>query len=297
PAVRAELDRLGLVAVTQAKEVDDLRGYALSVAAARRAAIDGDAALRRTALATGPAAGALPLPGVSVVLSSMRADHIDACLEYLAGQTYPELEVLVGLHGYEVDDAQRHRWAERLRCPLRVVRFDAELPFGAVLGRLTRLAGGELVTKVDDDDHYGRHHVTDLVLAWHTSGADVVAKGARFVHFPELGQTIDRAWAAPELFNVTPAGGTILAGRGTLARIGGWSHSSKHVDEDLLIRVRSAGGLVYRTHALEYSYVRRTTGHTFDTRIDHLAEQGERVYPGLPRELIDPDPVQLDRTE
>ncbi|MPZ27365.1 MAG: hypothetical protein GEV12_13375 [Micromonosporaceae bacterium] len=292
-AVRAELDRLGVVAVAHAKEVDDLRGYALSVAASRRATIDGDAALRRTELAAaGAGSGALPLPGVSVVLSSMRAEHIDVSLGYLAGQTYPALEVLVGLHGYEVDGATRDRWAGLLRCPLRVVPFPAELPFGAVLGRLTRMADGELVTKLDDDDHYGRHHVTDLLLAWHTSGADVVAKGARFVHFPELAQTIDRAWAAPELFNVTPAGGTILASRGALAQVGGWSHSSKHVDEDLLIRVRSAGGLVYRTHALEYSYVRRTTGHTFVTRIDDLAEQGERVYPGLPREIIDPDPVR-----
>jgi hypothetical protein len=288
PATRAGLDRLGLVTVDDPKEVDDLRGYALSVQAARRATIAGDAALRRTALA---GEGVLPLPGVSVVLSSMRPDHIEQCLGYLARQTYPALEVLVGLHGYEVGEPTRRRWAGTVPFPLRVVPCPRDLPFGAVLGRLTRMADGELVTKVDDDDHYGPHHVTDLVLAWHTSGADVVAKGARFVHFPERDQTIDRAWAAPELFNVTPAGGTMLASRGTIQRFGGWSHSSKHVDEDLLIRVRSAGGLVYRTHALEYSYVRRSAGHTFVTELDELAAQGERIYPGLPREIVDPDPV------
>jgi hypothetical protein len=284
PPTREALDELGVVTVAHAKEVDDLRGYALSVAASRRMAIAADPALRRTALA---GEETLPLPAVSMLLSSMRSEHVENCLRYFTDQTYPALELLVGLHGYELPAETSQRWQSMLPYPVRVVPFPAELPFGAVLGRLSRMADGELVTKLDDDDHYGRHHVTDLVIAWHTSGADVVAKGSRFVHFPELGETIDRAWAAPEVFNVTPAGGTMLLSRSTLQQLGGWSHSPKHVDTDLLIRVKSAGGLVYRTHGLEYVYVRRTTGHTFVTNIDELAQQGERVYHGLPREIID----------
>jgi hypothetical protein len=286
PAVRGELDTLGLVSVRHAKEVDDLRGYALSVAASRRMAVSGDAVLRRTPLG---GAGMLPLPTVSVVLSSMRSDYVEGCLRHLAGQTYPALELLVGLHGYDVPEQTRERWRAMLGFPVRVVPFSAQLTFGAVLGRLSRMADGELLTKMDDDDHYGPHHLADLVIAWHTSGADVAAKGSRFVYFPELDQTIDRAWAAPEIFNVTPAGGTLLLARSTLQQLGGWSHSSKHVDTDLLIRVKSAGGLVYRTHALEYVYVRRTTGHTWITEIEELIDQGEHVYDGLPEEIIRPD--------
>jgi hypothetical protein len=286
PAVRAALDAQGLVAVRDPKEVDDLRGYALSVEASRRALIAGDATLRRTALA---GEGTLPLPTVSVVLSSMRADHIESCLGHLAAQTYPALEVLVGLHGYEVEPSTEEKWRATLRVPLRITTFPAELPFGAVLGRLSRMADGELITKVDDDDHYGRQHVADLVIAWHTSGADLAAKGSRFVHLPDREQTIDRAWAAPELFNVTPAGGTLLLARSTLQQVGGWSHAPRHVDTDLLNRVKAAGGLVYRTHALEYVYVRRTAGHTWVTELDELVAQGERTYQGLPPEILRPD--------
>ena len=285
PDTRRRLAAWGLVAVADPAEVSDLRGYALSVAAARRMAVTGDAALRRTALG---GEGALPLPTVSVVLSSMRPEHIDACLGYLAAQTYPAMEVVVGLHGYDVSEETRQRWRALLRCPFRVVTFPPELTFGAVLGRLSRIAEGELVTKVDDDDRYGRHHLADLVIALHTSGADLAAKGSRFVHLPEAGETIDRAWAAPELFNVTPAGGTLLLPRSTLAEIGGWSHSSKHVDTDLLKRLRGAGGLVYRTHALEYVYVRRRTGHTWVTDLAEITAQAERIYPGLPGEILEP---------
>jgi hypothetical protein len=231
----------------------------------------------------------MPLPAVSVLLSSMRPDHVETCLDYLAGQTYPALEVLVGLHGYEVAEPIRQRWQDRLPFPVRIRSFPAGLTFGEVLGQLSRIAEGELVAKVDDDDHYGAHHVTDLVIAWHTSGAEVAAKGSRFVHLPETGETIDRTWTAPEVLDATPAGGTLLLARSTLAQVGGWSHSSRHVDTDLLIRVKAAGGLVYRTHALEYVYVRRTAGHTWHTEIEELVAQGERVYKGLPEQIIRPD--------
>ena len=285
PAIRARLVDLDLVAVADPKEVADLAGYALSVAASRRMAIAADPALRRTALGGD---GAVPLPAVSVVLSSRRADHLRVCLEHLATQTYPAWEVLVGLHGCHVPEEVRQGWHARLPVPLRVFDFNAEDTFGAVLGRLSRSADGELITKVDDDDLYGANHLTDLLLAWHTSGADVAAKGSRFVHFPERDQTIDRAWTAPEIFNVTPAGGTLLLARSTLQQFGGWSHAPKHVDTDLLIRVRSAGGLVYRTHGLEYVYVRRSEGHTWSADLEDIAAQGEQVYPGLPPEIIRP---------
>jgi hypothetical protein len=284
PVLRRTLTALGVVAVPTTAEVTDLNGYALSVAAARNAAITHDAALRRTPLG----GGTLPLPAVSVVLSSMRAEDVETCLRYLATQTYPALEIVVGLHGYDVAPQTRQRWQALVPVPLQVLSFPVHLTFGMVLGRLSSSCSGDLITKVDDDDHYGPNHVTDLVIAWHTSGADLSAKGARFVHFPELDETIDRAWAAPEVFNVTPAGGTMMLARSTLAQVGGWSHSSKHVDADLLRRIRAAGGIVYRTHALEYVYVRRTAGHTFVTDMETLTEQGEGIYPGLPEQLIRP---------
>lgn len=288
PSVRAALDDLDLVTVAAATEVDDLPGYALSAEAARRMAVTGDAALRRTALNPTGHGGDLTAPPVSIVLSSMRAEHVEDCLGYLAAQTYPALEVVVGLHGYDVPPDTVDRWRERVPFSLRVVPFPTDRPFGAVLGGLSQTADGDFVTKVDDDDHYGPHHVTDLVIAALTTGADVTAKGARFVHLPDRGETVDREWAAPENFNSTPAGGTLLLSRAVLQGAGGWSHSSKHVDLDLLTRVKDAGGVVYRTHALEYAYVRRAKGHTFDTGIDRMLEEAGRVYRGLPEGIVRP---------
>lgn len=89
----------------------------------------------------------------------------------------------------------------------------------------------------------------------------------------------------------------MLLGRADLARVGGWSHSSRHVDTDLLARIRSAGGLVYRTHAMEYVYVRRDTG-AVDTSQRHnvtaanLADAGARV-PDDPGLVADGDRIRM----
>jgi hypothetical protein len=280
---RASLEELDLVTVATPSAVTDLSGYRLSVDASRRAMITGDPALRATALGS---SSRLRLPTVSVIVSSQRPDGIGACIGYLSAQTYPDFEVIVGTHGYVADEDTAERWSAALHAPLRVVSLPARLTLGEVLGRLTRMADGELITKVDDDDHYGADHLTDLMLAWHSSGGDLVAKGARFVHLPDFDRTIDRGWAAPEGYNVTPAGGTLMLSRSTLAHAGGWSESSRHVDSDLLARVRSRGGVTYRTHGLEYVYVRRTGGHTWETTMDELTGQARQVYKGLPREII-----------
>ncbi|HEY6739023.1 MAG TPA: glycosyltransferase family A protein, partial [Actinopolymorphaceae bacterium] len=290
--VRSRLSDLGLEVVDDPAHVSDLHGYQHSLAASRSAAIRADPVLRHTALAYRP--GRLPLPTISVLIASKRASDVLTCLEYFTGQTYPAYEVIVGTHGYVLDDADvaelRARLAER-DVPLRLVPIPEEHTLGEVLGTLSRRADGELLAKVDDDDHYGPEHLTDLLLASRSSGADLVAKSARFVHLADDGVTVDRTWAAVEAFDVMPAGGTLMLSRAVLQSCGGWSTSPRHVDADLLTRIRSIGGVTYRTHGLGYVYVRRGEGHTWQADSTALRESGELLYDGLPTEVLSGGPL------
>ncbi|GAB3407036.1 glycosyltransferase family 2 protein [Flindersiella endophytica] len=283
---RAQLRELGLVTTSHPAEVDDLDGYLLSVAASRHAAIRLDPAIRHTPLAGGD----LPLPAISVVIATKRPDDIATCLGDLAAQNYPAFEVLVGTHGYTLADDVRAELTAKLPAPLRFVEMPADHTLGRILGELSRKADGELISKVDDDDRYGPDHLTDLFLAHRTSGADLVAKSARFVHLADEGKTIDRTWAAPEAFAVTPAGGTMLLSRGVLSAAGGWSLSPRHVDADLLTRVNATGGLTYRTHGLGYVYTRRHAGHTWQADAAEMLNSGEILYEGLPTTILAGDP-------
>ncbi len=266
-----------------ADETGLLACYARSAAASRDALIRADALLRHTPL---NGASLLSLPSVSVTLSSKRADDLDRCLAFLAAQDYPAYEVVVGTHGFQPDPQTRRRWLGLLPDRLRLVGFSEGVAFGDVLGALARVADGDLLTKVDDDDSYGPGHLTDLVVALRASGADLVSKSSRFTYFADEDVTLDRANLASERFDATPAGGTLMLSRGTLAGVGGWSRSVRHVDTDLVTRLSTSGAVRYRTAALGYVYVRRWGGHTWAADHEELAKQAVHRYAGKPAALL-----------
>ncbi|WP_422772973.1 glycosyltransferase [Plantactinospora sp. WMMC1484] len=237
-------------------------------------------ALPRLAAATFPGLGALP--SVSVLLVTRRLEHVLDAVRAVAAQTYPELEIVLCLHGVGLPTGLRRRLAGYGR-PVEVVEVPAGRSFGEALAAATARARGTLVTKFDDDDTYGPEHVWDLVLARHHSGATMVGKAAEFVHLGTLEITVRRDAGAPESFAPIVAGGTILIGRGDLAEVGGWRPVPRSVDRGLIDRVRRAGGLVYRTHPLGYVYQRRPAGHTWDPGLEYFLRDGGAQWTGLPR--------------
>ncbi|RKN49089.1 glycosyltransferase [Micromonospora endolithica] len=246
------------------------------------------AALRRHASAfalPGAVAGAYPSlarpPAVTALLLTRRPDRIVRAVADLAAQTYPELEIVVGLHGVELRPEVR-AGLDSQSLPVHLVSLPAETGFGAALGEITRYARGSLVTKVDDDDRYGPEHVWDLVLARHYSGATLVGKGAEFVHLEAPDLTVRRQMAS-EIFTDVVAGGTMLLGRGDLEAVGGWRPVPRSVDRALLDRVLGAGGLVYRTHGFGFVYTRHADGHTWDPGQDYFLRNPLRRWDGLLR--------------
>jgi hypothetical protein len=247
----------------------------------RRAALRHHASalrLRETAAERHPSASRLP--GVSAILVSRRPDRALAAAAALAGQTYPELELVVGVHGHELTSEQV-KLLENLPVPVRLATFAAATGFGEALAETTRLASGSLLTKVDDDDHYGPEHIWDLVLARLHSGAAVVGKGAEFVYLEPFDTTVRRRMGG-ELYTDVVAGGTMMISRGDLDEVGGWRPVARSVDRALLDRVLAAGGLVYRTHGFGFLYTRHDEGHTWDPGVEYFLHDPARRWPGRP---------------
>ncbi|MCP2327372.1 hypothetical protein HDA40_005879 [Hamadaea flava] len=219
-------------------------------------------------------------PSVSAVLVSRRPERAVAAAVALAAQTYAEFELVVGLHGIELTPEQTARLTS-LPVPIRLASFPPETGFGEVLAATTRMASGSLLTKVDDDDHYGREHIWDLVLARLHSGAAVVGKGAEFVYLEPFDATVRRRMGS-ELYSDVVAGGTMMISRGDLEEVGGWRPVARSVDRALLDRVLAAGGLVYRTHGFGFLYTRHDDGHTWDPGIEYFLNDPARRWPGRP---------------
>lgn len=223
------------------------------------------------------------LPGVSLVLVSRRADLVVPMVERLGRLEYPGLEIVVGLHGVPEPEGLAAAAGERT---LVVREFPADQVFGSVVDDAFALASGELVSKVDDDDWFGDHHVLDLVLAHAYSGATLVGKSTTVVYLEAIDTTVRRLYGGVrESFTHRVAGSTFLMSREDLGAVGGWPHVPRAVDTHLITAIRAASGTIYQPHDIGYLYVRNadTSGHTWATGADHFLRNTREQWIGLLR--------------
>jgi len=283
---RAQLEAAGVVVVSDAaagdlpEKGDDLGWQLASVRA------------RRDALRThSPAAALNAWPAVSVVLVTHRDRFLAHALSQIARLDYPSMQVVIGLHGVDIDDREVAALIERTglksspasagRREVVVHRIDRDVPFGRAMQAACDRADGVLITKVDDDDHYAPEHVWDLVLARMYSGAQLVGKALDWIHVEADDITAFRPAYPAESYATFVAGGTMLISKADLLEAGGWRPVPKSIDRALIEQVKRIGGLVYRTHGLGYVYVRHGEAHTAIVSDEHFLTENVGQWPGL----------------
>lgn len=248
----------------------------------RRAAMRG----HDIGLAPTPARSTTALPTVTALVVSRRPHFVPRVIDYLVAQTYPRLDVVLAMHGVDLDPETRSRLTS-LPLPVEVLDVPADVSFGEALAEATLQARGSMVAKIDDDDQYGPEHIWDLVLARRYSGATVVGKPPDFTYLAAEDVTVRRKWMN-ENFTDVVTGGTILISRADLEAVGGWRPVRRSVDRGLLDRVLKAGGLIYRTHGFGFAYTRHNEGHTWDPgTADWFRQNVTRTWQGLPTILLD----------
>lgn len=233
--------------------------------------------VRLARLAQGP----LEPPSISVLLATRRPHLLDHALAALRAQQGVELQLVLGLHGEWPTDVQQ-RIGRNWNGPATVVTADDSTTLGGLLDRMAGRADGTLLTKWDDDDWYGVHHVGDLVRARRASGAQIVGKAAEFVWLESADRTIRRPSIGARTYRANLAGGTLMISSADLSAIGGFPDAPRYVDRLLIERAQGEQCDVYRTHGLEF-VLRRSAdgGHTWGAGDDYFLSDAIDQRPGL----------------
>lgn len=222
-------------------------------------------------------------PSVSLVLVSRRPDLVEPMVRRLGALDYPDLEIVVGMHGCPAPAGLAEAAGDR---PVVVRELPAEQVFGSVVDDAFACASGELVSKVDDDDHFGDAHVIDLVMAHEYSRATLVGKSTTVVFLEAVDTTVRRLYGGVrESFTHRVAGSTFLMDPDDLRAVGGWPHVPRAVDTHLINAIRRSSGTIYQPHDIGYLYVRGAdpTGHTWATGVDHFLRNTREQWIGLLR--------------
>lgn len=236
--------------------------------------------LRRAVLREHTAAGERARNrSVTVVLVTRRPAFLPHALDQVLQQSHPRLEVVVV--GHAIDPARsiepRHRSGS---VALRTAELPPDRTLGDGLRLATEMASGELVLKMDDDDWYGPHLVSDLSVALEVSGAELAGSAMDFVYLASLGVTIRRG-AASERFGSHVSGATLLLRRDDLIALGDWPRVPRAVDSRLLDAVRVAGGSHYAMHGFGYLVNRHLDGNTFTADDAWFLSGCAAQWPGL----------------
>ncbi len=232
------------------------------------------------------------LPTVSVLLATRRPGFLPYALDSVARQTYPNLELVLALHGEDFRNSEPQ--VAEFPHPVKILRIPASEPLGCALRAATEASGGALLSKMDDDDVYGADHLWDLVLAREYSEAQLVGKSHEFVYLAGSDQTVNARGESIERYRMSNLdGGALLISRQDLAHAGGWRPEPRHVDFALWKDVAKAGGRLYSAHGAGFMLVRHGYRHTWHMSDDYFLARADKITPGWNPALAGIDDLNL----
>lgn len=201
----------------------------------------------------------LDMPLISVIVSTNRPDQLSHVKEQFARQTYPNKELIILTHGFEVEEC--------LFAP-------ANASLGTCLNTLVSHSNGKLVAKFDDDDLYLPDYLLDQYLAMWDNHAEVVGKAANYIYFSSTNVLALRRAQTTNQFTRFVAGATLMAHKEVFEKFP-FADVTRGEDTDFLRRLESAGVPVFSTNQFNF-IVMRHGAHTWSTA-DHLLAQSAEI--------------------
>ena len=211
-------------------------------------------------------------PSVSVVMSTIRPECLEAALEQIRNQKGVNLEILVATHGFRADPEKFPG--------VKFLEVSSEKSLGYCLNTLVGEATGDYIAKMDDDDLYAPDYLRDQVNALRFSGATVVGKQASYLYLEESDELVLRKQWREHLWTDMVLGATLVARRVTFEEIK--FQDLEHGEDTRFLRdVIARGGHIYSSDRFNYIQIRSSGIHTWDVSSAELKRNGQVETFGL----------------
>lgn len=121
-----------------------------------------------------------PVPLTTIVLSLRSAAHLDRIVENVTMQTYPRIEIVVTLSD-DLPEQQLAALEKRLSAAnnirrVEILRLPPSVTSGTRLNHAIAAAQGEFIAVFNEDNLYFPNYLTDMILTFDFSGADIAGK-------------------------------------------------------------------------------------------------------------------------
>lgn len=206
---------------------------------------------------------------VTAVVATNRPDHLGTILDTHASQVAIDKQLVIVAHGFTTPSSLQARAEAAGVEHLTVVHADSTATLGACLNRGIAAADGEIVAKMDDDDIYGAHYLTDQLAGMRYSGADLVGKQAHYLYLHSRNIVMCRFPEREHRFTDLVMGPTLMARR-ELFIDHPFAERTLGEDTDLQQRIIVEGGRIYSADRFNFVQVRSDHSHTWSVNDDLL---------------------------
>jgi glycosyltransferase involved in cell wall biosynthesis len=216
---------------------------------------------------------------ISVILPTNRPDQIDHAIAQVAAQDHRPLQLVLVLHGIPVDGVEARARAAGIE-DVVVLSAGSSLTLGAILNLGIDAADGAYLAKMDDDNLYGRHYLSDLAYAFDYTTAGLVGKGAHYCEMRTHGVTLLRFPHLEHTEAELIQGGTILADGDVLRKLR-FADLPRAIDSDLLRRAQGEGVGIHSGDRFNFVSVRGDReAHTWKVSDAELMRHGRVAFHG-----------------
>lgn len=206
---------------------------------------------------------------VSAVVSTNRPQHLNEVIATHAKQLHTNRELIVVAHGFTLPRGFAARASQSGVENLQIVEVDATEPLGTCLNRGIAAASGTIITKMDDDDIYGAHYLSDQIAALRYSGADLVGKQAHYLYLKGRNIVMCRFPEREHRYTSIVMGPTLM-GRRELFIEHPFAKRTHGEDTEFQQRLVGSGARIYSADRFNFVQVRGDHEHTWSVNDDQL---------------------------
>ncbi len=222
---------------------------------------------------------------ISVILPTNRPEQVDHAIAQVAAQVHRPLQLVMVLHGFPADGVREKALAAGLD-DVVVLTADSSQTLGSVMNIGIEASDGAYLAKMDDDNLYGPHYLSDLAYAFEYTTAGIVGKGAHYCEMRTHGLTLLRFPHLEHTEAELVQGGTLLADGDVLRKLR-FADLPRAIDSDLLRRALRDQVGIYSTDRFNFVSVRGDReAHTWKVDDAELMRHGRVAFHGSPGENV-----------
>ncbi|WP_340677837.1 glycosyltransferase [Paraglaciecola sp.] len=197
----------------------------------------------------------LDTPLISVYIPTKNRVHLlKRAVESVLAQSYPNIEIIIVNDCSNDDTAQYLEQLKKLNNNIKLVSFEVPMGAPAARNKAIKLATGELITGLDDDDYFLPDRIKNLVNAYDAKYAFICT--GYYWNFGKIKAKVNNSKkiiTLDEQLHLNHASNQVLIARKRLLDIGGFdTEFNSCQDWELWTRIIAHYGSALRISALDY---------------------------------------------